>query len=63
VSIIFHKWFNKGKRRIERRLDKTKDTMTFQPQFSASNIHYEVSERNGAITCGGIGAMHTLAAR
>jgi Transposase DDE domain group 1 len=61
VSTIFHKWFNKCKRRIKLRLDKTKDTMTFQPQFSASNIHYEVSERNGAITCGGIGAMHTLA--
>jgi hypothetical protein len=44
-----------------KRLDKTKDTMTFQPQFSASNIHYEVTERNNGITCGGLGAMHTLA--
>ena len=35
--------------------------MTFEPQFRASNIHYEVSERVGAITCGGIGAFHTLA--
>jgi hypothetical protein len=61
VSNIFHKWYHKCKRRITRRLDKTKDTMTFQPEFSASNIHYEVSERCGAIAWGGIGAMHLLA--
>ena len=31
------------------------------PEFSAGKIHYEISERNHAITCGGIGAMHQLA--
>jgi hypothetical protein len=35
--------------------------MTFEPQFAASNIHYDVSTKTGAITCGGIGAMHLLA--
>jgi len=35
--------------------------MTFEPQFAASNIHYEVSVKTGAISCGGIGAMHMLA--
>ncbi len=60
---IFRRWFDKFKRRITRRLDKSKDTMTFEPQFSASNIHYEVSDRMGGIRCGGIGAIHLLARR
>jgi hypothetical protein len=33
------------------------------PEFSAGTIHYEIGERNHAITCGGIGAMHQLANR
>jgi hypothetical protein len=31
------------------------------PEFSAGKIHYEMAERNHAITCGGIGAIHQLA--
>jgi hypothetical protein len=31
------------------------------PEFSAGKIHYEIAERNQAITCGGIGAVHQLA--
>lgn len=60
MKIIFRRWFQKGKSRIARRLDKSKDTMTFKPQFSASNIQYDFSERLGAISCGGIGAIHLL---
>ena len=63
MNDTFRRWLDKCKRRITRRLDKTKDTMTFEPQFSASNIHYEVSERAGSIACGGIGAIHLLARR
>jgi Transposase DDE domain group 1 len=63
VNIIFRRWLDKCKGRIKRRLDKTKDTMTFEPQFSARNIHYEVCERYGGISCGGIGAIHLLARR
>ena len=63
MNIIFRRWFDKGKSRIARRLDKSKDTLTFRPQFAASNIHYEVSERVGGIGCGGIGAIHMLAQR
>jgi hypothetical protein len=44
-----------------KRLDHTRDIMTFEPEFAASNIHYEVSTKTGAISCGGIGAMHLLA--
>jgi hypothetical protein len=61
VKIIFRRWFTKGKNRITRRLDKKKDTMTFRPTFSARNIQYEVSEKIHGITCGGIGAIHSLA--
>ena len=60
MSSIFTRWFQKGKSRIQRRLDKSRDTLTFQPVFSASNIQYEVSHRTGAIACGGIGAIHRL---
>lgn len=30
------------------------------PEFSAGKIHFEMGERNHAITCGGIGAIHQL---
>jgi hypothetical protein len=63
VNDIFRRWYDKFKDRIVRRLDKSNDTMTFEPQFTASNIHYEVSDRIGAIGCGGIGAIHLLARR
>jgi hypothetical protein len=61
VKIIFRRWFKKCKSRILRRLKKSKDTMTFDPQFSARNIHYDFSDRVGAIGCGGIGVIHKLA--
>jgi hypothetical protein len=61
VNSIFRRWLDRCKRRIMKRLDQTKDTMTFEPEFAASNIHYEISARTGAISCGGIGAIHMLA--
>jgi Transposase DDE domain group 1 len=51
------------KRRIQRRLDKTKLGRCAQPMFTASNIHYEISDRTRAIAHGGIGAIHALARR
>jgi hypothetical protein len=60
VKTIFRRWLDKFKRRIRRRLDKTKNTMTFKPQFRVNRIEYEVSQRIGAIGCGGIGAIHAL---
>ena len=56
MNSIFRRWLDRCKRRIMKRLDHTRDTMTFEPQFAASNIHYEVSAKTGAISCGGIGA-------
>jgi hypothetical protein len=49
------------KQRIEARLDKTKFAGCDQPMFTASNIHYEISERTRGIAHGGIGAIHALA--
>ena len=63
MKTIFRLWLRKCKSRIERRLDKNRDTITFQPQFAASNIHYEVSAKVSAINCGGIGVFHVLAQR
>ena len=50
-----------SKRRIERRLDKTKLGDCGQPMFTARNVHYEIGERSRGLAQGGIGAMHVLA--
>jgi Transposase DDE domain group 1 len=63
VNRIIRHWLAKCKNRIGRRLDQSRDTITFQPQFAASNIRYEVSDKTHAINCGGIGVFHTLARR
>lgn len=49
------------KRRIARRLDKTKLGDCSKPMFTANNIHYELSDRSRGISHGGIGAVHVLA--
>lgn len=50
------------KRRLERRLDKSRFTGTC-PMISASNIHYEISDRTQATAAGGIGAIQLLVKR
>jgi len=49
------------KRKIERRLEAALDQDGEAPVFRARNIHYDLAERNRAITHGGIGAIHLLA--
>jgi hypothetical protein len=50
------------KRRIEKRLDKTK--MGHEcPVISASNIVYELADRTQAISAGGIGLIHKMVCR
>jgi hypothetical protein len=49
------------KRRLARRLDKTKLGDCSKPMFTASNIHFELSDRSRGISHGGIGAIHVLA--
>ena len=50
------------KRRIKRRLDKTKLDGDC-PMLSASNIHYEIADRTRAISAGGIGMVHQMVRR
>ena len=57
---IFRSWFRSRKSRIERRLDKTRDTATHRPVLSARVIDYDVSHRDRAIVHGGIGLIQTL---
>jgi len=61
VKPIFRSWFRTRKSRIQRRLDKTRDTATDRPVLSGRTIEYDVSHRHRAIAHGGIGAIHMLA--
>ena len=60
---IFRSWFRTRKNRIQRRLDKTRDTATSRSVLSGRPIDYDVSQRHRAIAHGGIGAIHMLAYR
>ena len=59
-ATIYRKLAN-SKRRIKRRLDKTKLGGCSQPMFTARNIHFEIGDRSRGIAHGGIGAIHALA--
>jgi hypothetical protein len=59
-ATIYRKLAN-SKRRIQRRLDKTKLGDCHKPMLTASNIHYEIGDRSRGIAHGGIGAIHALA--
>ena len=51
------------KKRIDRRLKRKNWENQDKPIMTGSNIHYEVSEKMGAISYGGIGAMHQMVQR
>jgi len=59
VNASIQKHLANGKRRIERRLDKTRFPGEC-PVISATNIHYETSEKTRAIAAGGIGMVHAM---
>jgi hypothetical protein len=60
VNTRVHQQLDRSKRRIERRLDKTNVSGCELPMFTASNIHYEISDRDHGIAHGGIGAIHAM---
>jgi hypothetical protein len=60
VMNIFNKWFRIFKTRNQRRLDKTNDTITFKPSYTARNFHFDVAFRDHATCYGGIAAIHHL---
>jgi Transposase DDE domain group 1 len=58
------KWCDRAKKKIRHRLDEVRRNPTPSgkgPEFGAKKVHYDVSSRTQAITCGGIGAIHQLA--
>lgn len=61
MNATISRQLDKRKRSIERRLDKTDLRGCSQPILTASNIHYEISDRIRGIAHGGIGAFHLLA--
>jgi hypothetical protein len=61
VKVKIRRLLNRRKRRILGRLDKFNLEGCERPMFTASNIQYEVSERDRGIAHGGVGAVHALA--
>jgi len=61
VNATINRQLNSRKRRIQRRLDKTDLRGCSQPMLTATNIHYEISDRTRGIAHGGIGTFHLLA--
>ena len=57
----YAKAIRKYKQRIARRLRKKNYPDQPKPMLQGGNIHYEVAERTGAVSCGGLGAIHTMA--
>jgi hypothetical protein len=64
VSRSYPKILRNRKRRIERRLDPERRWSEHPtPMLSASNIHFEMAERDRAVNYGGIGAIHLMGQR
>jgi hypothetical protein len=60
VNAKIRRQLQAGKRRIERRLDKTILGDGDQPVMSASDIRFELAQRTHGMAYGGIGAMRLL---
>jgi hypothetical protein len=60
VNRTYPKILRNRKQRIERRLQPKNWEDQPSPMFKASNIHYEMADRTGAMNYGGIGAMHLM---
>ena len=56
------KWLRR-KRRIAKRLGPRTFKARSRPMLAGRNIHYDISDRDRAIACGGIGSIHLLARR
>jgi hypothetical protein len=63
VNANVHRQLNRRKRRILRRIENRPGVERSTPMMTASNIHYELSDRTRAIAPGGIGAIHLMARR
>ena len=63
MNIKIRRKLERRKRRIQYRLDQAKLKNLDKPVFTASNIRYEISDRDRGISYGGVGALHLLARR
>lgn len=63
MNKITRKLLAKRKRKIRNRLRKIHWGNQLKPMLAATNIQYEIADRCGGVTCGGIGVMHMLARR
>ena len=61
MSTIRRQLLRRRKQRIERRLKPRNWHGQAAPMLAASNVHYELSDRDRGIATGGVGAMHRLA--
>ena len=63
MNIKIRRKLERRKRRIQYRLDQAKLKNLDKPVFTASNIRYQISDRDRGISYGGVGALHLLARR
>jgi hypothetical protein len=61
VKATTHRKLARRKARIQKRLRPRRWTEQLKPMLAAKNIVYELADRDRAINCGGIGAVHLLA--
>ena len=61
MNATIHRQLAARRRRITRRIENQPGVEGHQPMMTASDIHYELSDRTGAISPGGLGAIHLLA--
>ena len=61
MNTTTHQKLARRKRRIEKRLARRRWKNQPRPMLKARNIRYELAERDRAVACGGIGAIHLLA--
>ena len=60
MNRTYRKILRNRKQRIERRLQPKNWEDQPRPMLRASNIQYQMAQRAGAVSCGGMGAMHLL---
>ena len=63
VKTPYAKVIRNYQRRIARRLRKKNYAAQPKPMLQGGNIHYEVGARTGAVSYGGLGALHTMVQR
>lgn len=61
MSRNYPKILRNRKNRIARRLKARFWPEQPEPMFAASNIHYEMADKDQAVSCGGLGAIHLMA--